>query len=327
MPRWTRSTRWCERSTPPARRPASARPTLQRPSTCARPEVVRRLFTQKSPNPTVSTLVRLAAALGYHVELVRGSGRGRSRREKRAQSRRAQRAGAVARTRQGRAAPCCSSCEASGKATASSAGAAVTAGGDRWWTRISRTYWQPDAEAFHDAPRLSRRQRLLSGPARRQPPLCCRRRRPRRVRKPQWSQRVRGEHAPGREQSAAQRGRCGRRGRRQRHARGFRGWGCGPTNTIQSCGSCGNTCTTGVANAQPACLDGSTCAFGCSAGFTMCGGECVELTTSANCGSCGNACMGNASLCATGDSGTLSCTSACPAATPTTRRRVRRPAN
>jgi len=50
----------------------------------ARPEVVRRLFTQKSPNPTVSTLIRLAAALGYHLELVRGSGRGRSRRRARA---------------------------------------------------------------------------------------------------------------------------------------------------------------------------------------------------------------------------------------------------
>lgn len=37
----------------------------------ARPEVVRRLFTTKQPNPTLSTLIRLAAALGYRVELVR----------------------------------------------------------------------------------------------------------------------------------------------------------------------------------------------------------------------------------------------------------------
>jgi ribosome-binding protein aMBF1 (putative translation factor) len=36
-----------------------------------RPEVVRRLFTTKHPNPTLSTLIRMAAALGYHVELVR----------------------------------------------------------------------------------------------------------------------------------------------------------------------------------------------------------------------------------------------------------------
>jgi ribosome-binding protein aMBF1 (putative translation factor) len=49
----------------------------------ARPEVVRRLFTQKSPNPTLSTLIRLAAALGYRVELVREAP-GRSRRRARA---------------------------------------------------------------------------------------------------------------------------------------------------------------------------------------------------------------------------------------------------
>jgi ribosome-binding protein aMBF1 (putative translation factor) len=40
----------------------------------ARPEVVRRLFTQENPNPTLSTLIRLAAALGYRVELVRAAG-------------------------------------------------------------------------------------------------------------------------------------------------------------------------------------------------------------------------------------------------------------
>jgi ribosome-binding protein aMBF1 (putative translation factor) len=38
-----------------------------------RPEVVRRLFTTKHPNPTLSTLIRLAATLGYHVELVRNT--------------------------------------------------------------------------------------------------------------------------------------------------------------------------------------------------------------------------------------------------------------
>jgi len=46
----------------------------------ARPEVVRRLFTQKNPNPTLSTLVRLAAVLGYRVQLVRVAGRGSGRR-------------------------------------------------------------------------------------------------------------------------------------------------------------------------------------------------------------------------------------------------------
>ena len=40
----------------------------------ARPEVVRRLFTTRNPNPTLSTLIRLAAALGYRVELVRDAG-------------------------------------------------------------------------------------------------------------------------------------------------------------------------------------------------------------------------------------------------------------
>jgi len=40
----------------------------------ARPEVVRRLFTTKKPNPTLSTLIRLAGALGYRVELVRDAG-------------------------------------------------------------------------------------------------------------------------------------------------------------------------------------------------------------------------------------------------------------
>jgi ribosome-binding protein aMBF1 (putative translation factor) len=36
-----------------------------------RPEVVRRLFTTEHPNPTLSTFIRLAAALGYRVKLVR----------------------------------------------------------------------------------------------------------------------------------------------------------------------------------------------------------------------------------------------------------------
>ena len=36
----------------------------------ARPEVVRRLFTTKVPNPTLSTIIRLAAAVGYRIELV-----------------------------------------------------------------------------------------------------------------------------------------------------------------------------------------------------------------------------------------------------------------
>lgn len=36
----------------------------------AKPETVRRLFTKASPNPTLATVVGLAEALGYRLELV-----------------------------------------------------------------------------------------------------------------------------------------------------------------------------------------------------------------------------------------------------------------
>ena len=36
----------------------------------ARPEVVRRLFTVAGSNPTLATVLRLAEALGFHIELV-----------------------------------------------------------------------------------------------------------------------------------------------------------------------------------------------------------------------------------------------------------------
>ena len=36
----------------------------------ARPEVVRRLFTGPTSNPTLETVLRLASALGFHLELV-----------------------------------------------------------------------------------------------------------------------------------------------------------------------------------------------------------------------------------------------------------------
>jgi DNA-binding phage protein len=36
----------------------------------AKPEIVRRLLTAKSPNPTLATVVKVAAALGFRVELV-----------------------------------------------------------------------------------------------------------------------------------------------------------------------------------------------------------------------------------------------------------------
>jgi ribosome-binding protein aMBF1 (putative translation factor) len=36
----------------------------------AKPEVLRRLFTVKAPNPTLSTTIKLADALGYNLHLV-----------------------------------------------------------------------------------------------------------------------------------------------------------------------------------------------------------------------------------------------------------------
>jgi len=36
----------------------------------AKPEIVRRLFTAEAPNPTLSTVVKVAVALGYRLELV-----------------------------------------------------------------------------------------------------------------------------------------------------------------------------------------------------------------------------------------------------------------
>lgn len=36
----------------------------------AKPEIVRRLFTTSAPNPTLSTVIKLARALGYDLALV-----------------------------------------------------------------------------------------------------------------------------------------------------------------------------------------------------------------------------------------------------------------
>jgi DNA-binding phage protein len=38
----------------------------------AKPEMLRRLFTADAANPTLSTVVRVASALGYRIALVRG---------------------------------------------------------------------------------------------------------------------------------------------------------------------------------------------------------------------------------------------------------------
>ena len=48
----------------------------------AKPEVVRRLFTSKAPNPTLTTLVKVASALGFTVQLVAMKPRGKSSRKR-----------------------------------------------------------------------------------------------------------------------------------------------------------------------------------------------------------------------------------------------------
>jgi ribosome-binding protein aMBF1 (putative translation factor) len=55
----------------------------------ATPEIVRRLFTVKDPNPTLNTIARLAQVLGLRLELVptRGTNRTRGQRARRAHGR------------------------------------------------------------------------------------------------------------------------------------------------------------------------------------------------------------------------------------------------
>ena len=40
----------------------------------AKPEIVRRLFTAQSPNPTMKTMLKVAAALGFRLQLVPDEG-------------------------------------------------------------------------------------------------------------------------------------------------------------------------------------------------------------------------------------------------------------
>jgi len=44
----------------------------------AKPEIVRRLFTSKGANPTLATVVKVASALGYTLELATASRRHRA---------------------------------------------------------------------------------------------------------------------------------------------------------------------------------------------------------------------------------------------------------
>lgn len=43
-----------------------------------KPEMIRRLFTAPKGNPTMETVLKVASALGYHLELARNSGRRRA---------------------------------------------------------------------------------------------------------------------------------------------------------------------------------------------------------------------------------------------------------
>ena len=58
-------------------------------SISAKPEIVRRLFTGEGANPTMATVVKLAQALSFRVELVRYGTSTRQRSSKRSTSRRA----------------------------------------------------------------------------------------------------------------------------------------------------------------------------------------------------------------------------------------------
>ena len=54
----------------------------------AKPEIVRRLLTDAGGNPTMSTVLKIASALGCHLELVPNSGRRVVQRSAAARSRR-----------------------------------------------------------------------------------------------------------------------------------------------------------------------------------------------------------------------------------------------
>lgn len=55
----------------------------------AKPEIVRRLLTDAGGNPTMSTVLKVASALGCHLELVPNSGRRLAHRSATARTRRA----------------------------------------------------------------------------------------------------------------------------------------------------------------------------------------------------------------------------------------------
>jgi hypothetical protein len=77
-----------------------------------------------------------------------------------------------------------------------------------------------------------------------------------------------------------------------------------------NCGtsSCGNKCTTNVANAHVTCAAGA-CGFACNTNYTLCNGACVNITNDKNnCGTCGHACTGATPVCSSS-----ACVTGCPA--------------
>ncbi len=68
------------------------------------------------------------------------------------------------------------------------------------------------------------------------------------------------------------------------------GGACVDTDSDTSnCGGCGNSCTTNVPNAQPACARGA-CTITCSAGYGLCNAACADFANDPNnCGGCGSA--------------------------------------
>jgi hypothetical protein len=85
------------------------------------------------------------------------------------------------------------------------------------------------------------------------------------------------------------------------------------TKDTGNCGTCGNSCSTGVANSQPDCVN-SACGFSCDSPYTACRGACVDTTSdNNNCGSCGHACTAEAGSPVCSGS---TCLSGCPSSTP-----------
>jgi len=86
------------------------------------------------------------------------------------------------------------------------------------------------------------------------------------------------------------------------------------SSDASNCGTCGHACSTGVANAQPACVNGA-CSFTCGAGYSLCNSACADFASDPNnCGGCGSAhACGGGMTCHEGQC-TMSCTetSECP---------------